>query len=142
MPSALLDTGIWYALCDQKEPPDRRRAANRIYLALEQYRLIVPWPIVYETLRTGFAKNRNAMMRFERELRRPRVDRIDDARYRKDALRNAFDSALQGRPLSLVDCYLRLLMDNNASIKYFATFNPRDFADVCRDRRIEMLGGL
>lgn len=60
--------------------------------------------------------------------------------HRDDALAHAIEWSLRrGRPLSLVDCVLRLLLDDvQTKTRYLATFNPRDLADVCKARRIEL----
>jgi len=57
------------------------------------------------------------------------------------ALERATDAFLQRtRPLSLVDCVVRLILDDvNTKINYFITFNRGDFSDVCRRRAIEMV---
>ena len=53
----------------------------------------------------------------------------------------ALESSLKGRrPLSMVDCLIRLLLDDaNTRIDYLATFNVRDFGDVCRNNGVEIL---
>ena len=53
----------------------------------------------------------------------------------------AFSSALTGRrPLSMTDCLIRLIMDErNVKIDLLATFNVKDFVDVCRKQRIELI---
>jgi hypothetical protein len=53
----------------------------------------------------------------------------------------ALESSLrQNRPLSMVDCLLRLLLEDvNTRISYLATLNERDFADVCRKKGIEII---
>lgn len=55
--------------------------------------------------------------------------------------RDAETKALKkNRPLNMVDCLLMLIIkDINVNISYFATFNDKDFIDVCRKRQIEIL---
>ena len=44
------------------------------------------------------------------------------------------------RPLSMVDCLIRLMIEDvNVKLHYLATFNHRDFLDVCAARRIEII---
>jgi len=76
MPRALIDTGIWYALCDKSEPRPDRESAARIHSNLSRHEVIVPWPVVYETLGTKFTKNRPALACFDRALRGDRVARL------------------------------------------------------------------
>jgi hypothetical protein len=101
---------------------------------------VVPWPVLYETLGARFARNRPAMERFEQEIKASRTVLLDDAPYRDDALAHALDWSLRrGRALSLVDCVLRLLLDDvQTRIQYLVTFNQRDFVDICAARRIEL----
>ncbi|CAH2405647.1 hypothetical protein MES4922_40360 [Mesorhizobium ventifaucium] len=41
----------------------------------------------------------------------------------------------------MVDCLIRLMLDDrNLKINYLATWNEGDFDDVCRKRRIEIIG--
>jgi predicted nucleic acid-binding protein len=140
MASILVDTGIWYALCDSKDQAVSREVVDDIYARLRLHSVVVPWPIAYETLRSQFVRNRLALERFERELKSPNTVLIDDAPYREDALGLSIESSLRrGRPLSMVDCIIRLLIDDvKMKIRYLVTFNARDFVDVCRNRQVEL----
>jgi len=80
------------------------------------------------------------MERFEREIKSARIVRVDDTPYREDALSLSIESSLRRRrPLSMVDCMLRLLIDDvKTRIRYFVTFNQADFIDICTARQIEL----
>lgn len=108
---------------------------------LGQCQVVIPWPTMYETLRTKFVKKAPALHQFRTYLKHPRVQYLDDVSYREQAMEIAFSSALvDRRPLSMIDCLIRLIMnDSNVRIDVLATFNPKDFADVCRKRRIELI---
>jgi predicted nucleic acid-binding protein len=136
----LVDTGVWYAFCDPRDRVVSREVAEDLHGRVEAHSVLVPWPVAYETLSTRFVRNRLAMERFERELRSPRVEFVDDAPFRDEAIAQSFEWSLRrGRPLSLVDCVLRLLLDDvRTRIRYLATFNPRDFNDICAKRKIEL----
>lgn len=140
MASILVDTGIWYSLCDARDNAASREVIDDLYRRVKVHKIIVPWPIVYEVLRTRFVRNRLALERFEQELKSSGIVIVDDTPYRDDAYALSLVSSLQRqRPLSMVDCVLRLLMDDvNTKISYLATFNHGDFADVCKARRIEL----
>lgn len=140
MASILVDSGVWYSLCDPRDRTVSREVINDIHARVSVHTIVVPWPIVYETLRTRFVRSRPAMERFEHEIRSPGVILLDDAPYRDDALAHAIEWSLRrGRPLSMVDCVLRLLLDDaQTRIQYLVTFNQRDFVDVCAARRIEL----
>jgi hypothetical protein len=102
---------------------------------------VIPWPITYETLCTKFVKNRLALKGFERLLKSPKVNILDDAPYREAALELSFNSSLRaGRPLSLTDCHLRVVIDSlDTRIRYLATYNVRDFHDVCTQRNVQVI---
>jgi hypothetical protein len=74
-------------------------------------------------------------------LKSTHVEYLDDAPYREAALDLAFSSSLTDfRPLSMVDCLIRLLLDDiNVRVHYLATFNRADFNDLCQKRRIELI---
>lgn len=102
---------------------------------------IIPWPITYETMSSKFAKNRLAMQGFEKQLKSPRIQFLDDVSYRESALKHALDSSLrQQRPLTLTDCLLRVVIDEpGPGLKYLATYNVKDFSGVCLRNKIEIL---
>lgn len=135
----LVDTGVWYAICDPRDRPSERDAVDKILEALRFETILVPWPVLYETLRTRFSKNTIAMAHLGRFLRQSRTRLVDDAPYRDAALNTAFAFASH-RPMSLVDCLLRLMLeDRELRIDRLATYNARDFVDVCGRRKIEIL---
>jgi len=139
MQNVLADTGIWYALFDSRDEHYEDAIGKADYLDLHQ--VVVPWPVLYETLGTRFVKNSLAFGAFERYLKKPHISFLDDGAYREQALRVSLDSSLRhSRPLSLVDCAIRLILEDvDVKIDYLATFNKRDFADVCRKRSIEII---
>lgn len=101
------------------------------------YSLIVPWPTIYETLRTQFVKNRSALVRFEQEIRSSRVVLLDDTPYREDAFALSLRESVRGRHLSMVDCMIRLVIEDvSIRIDRLATYNAKDFVDLCAKRRI------
>jgi len=111
-------------------------------------RLIVPWPIVYETVSTQMVKNRKAMLIMERDWTllssRQQLDLLSDLPFRDGVVDECFDElkkpAVHYRRLSAVDRVLRkILADRNVGIAVFITFNPKDFEDVCRASRRVML---
>lgn len=139
MEYALVDTGVWYALFDNR---DQHHAEAREKLELlEFFQLLMPWPVAYETLRTRFVRNTDALRRFERFLEIRRVTYLDDALFRNAAFNASLESSLRGgRPLSMVDCLIRFILDDvNTRVDYLATFNAPDFADVCAFRGIEII---
>lgn len=140
MQTILVDTGVWYAIFDPRDRPKERDEMIALGDILENERVVVPWPVTYETMCTRFTDNRIALEAFERLLKRPTIHIISDDKYRDEAVDECFESSLrQKRPLSLTDCLLRgVLRDPALRIKYFATFNERDFVDVCAPKGIEI----
>lgn len=140
MARVLIDTGVWYSRYDPRDRAASPEDIEAVFNLVQPFDVILPWPIAYETLRTRFTRNRIWMSLFEAELKSPRIQFIDDAPYRTDAIEYAFESTRNGRPLSMVDCVLRLIMDDrNINIDYFATWNCIDFCDVCASRKIEII---
>lgn len=139
MEFVIVDTGVWYALFDSRDA--HHGEVDEKADLLEVLNVVVPWPTAYETLRTRFVKNAAALVRFERFLKSPNVHFFEDDVFRTSALELSLNSSLRkGRPLSMIDCLIRLILDDtDKRIRYLATFNPRDFVDVCMKRRVEMI---
>jgi predicted nucleic acid-binding protein len=139
MQYALADTGLWYAMFDQHDQY-HSQAKGKVEI-LDASRIVLPWPTLFETLRTRFVRNTVALGRFERFLKTPNIIYLDDSPFRHAAMELALESSLrQKRPLSMVDCLIRLLIEDvNTRIGYLATFNVRDFADVCRINGVEII---
>jgi predicted nucleic acid-binding protein len=136
----LVDTGVWYAVFDARDRPYDRPAVERLAARIRTMSIIVPWPVTYETICSKFARNRTALGNFERFLKSSRIDFLDDSPYRDKAFDRAFASSLRGnRPLGLTDCLLREMLGcANLRIDYLATYNARDFYDVCAEHHVEI----
>jgi predicted nucleic acid-binding protein len=137
---AIADTGFWIALFD---PRDQNHASARARADwIELATLIVPWPILYETLRTRFVQRRDWLTRLNGRLKKPNVEFIDDANYRDEAyaLTVEYATRQRPRPISMVDMLCRLLIaDPSIRVEYLLTTNPRDYLDVCRTRNVELI---
>ncbi|MBN1972515.1 MAG: hypothetical protein JW787_02655 [Sedimentisphaerales bacterium] len=138
MEYALADTGVWYGIFDSRD--SRYNEAQSKIIFFESFKIVIPWPTVYETLRTRFVKNKPALKLYETFLKKPNFEYLDDSVYRDEAFRLSVESSLNGRPISMVDCLLRLIIDDpNAKINYLLTFNQPDFIDICKKNRVEIL---
>lgn len=111
-------------------------------------RFAIPWPIMYESISTRFARDRRRVGLIQRDLKRmetrKQVQYVDDQSFRDQAfeelLREADKPPDHYRALSLVDRVVRLMLsDVNLKIDFFITFNRGDFHDVCTKSRIVML---
>jgi hypothetical protein len=68
MSLVVLDTGVWYSICDPKDTTRPREQIDDIYDKLKPHTIILPWPVAYEILRTRFVKNKLALARFEQDV--------------------------------------------------------------------------
>jgi predicted nucleic acid-binding protein len=66
---ALADTGLWYAMFDRSD--EHHSEAKDKAEVLELFQIVLPWPTLYETLRTKFVRNPVALGQFERFLKSP-----------------------------------------------------------------------
>ena len=139
MEFTLVDTGIWIAMFDPRD--QHRDRIEEISEYLEICHLVMPWPTLYETLRTRFVRRPQAVQGLEKLLKRPNISFLDDAPYRQNALQLCFSTVTQSyRALSMTDCLIRLILEDvNNKISSLATFNHKDFFDVCSKRQIEMI---
>jgi predicted nucleic acid-binding protein len=135
--TVLTDTGFWYALYDAGDAYHEQ--AKEKGGLLETSTVLLPWPCLYETLNTRFAKNTLAVRRFEALLRQGHVIRLPDESYRELAL-EAVMTTIASRSMALVDMVIRLILDDvNVRKHGLLTFNQKDFSDLCRKHQIEML---
>jgi predicted nucleic acid-binding protein len=141
MSVVILDTGLWYGLLDPADPYHAKAASHAYIIENGANTILFPWPIAYEILRTKFTKNERAMEKLSRVLKSRNVGIEDDALFRHDAMEHCWQAChLQKRSLSLVDCVLRLMIeDPNLRVDVFVTFNPGDFHDACRRKQVEMI---
>lgn len=138
--TVLVDTEFWIALFDPRKPePHAAAVARADYLELAA--LVVPWPILYETLRTRFVRRREWTTQLDQRLKRPDVVFVDDQPYRDDAYTLTIEySTRWRRPISMTDMLCRLLIaDREVQIDYLLTNNRSDFEDVCLERGVEIL---
>jgi predicted nucleic acid-binding protein len=133
----LTDTSFWYALYEPRDQYHTQALAKADLL--DSATLLLPWPVLYETFNHRCAKNTAEAERFQLLLRKPNVLLLPDNPYRQDALDLAFRN-LRRRSMALVDIIIRLILDDvDVRKNALLTFNPRDFSDVCRNRRVEII---
>ncbi|MCP3104360.1 hypothetical protein LZ198_36400 [Myxococcus sp. K15C18031901] len=110
--------------------------------------LVVPWPILYETVSTRMARRSESMKQLERDLKllrqRNRLSMLFDRKMREQALGECFDELKKRgagyRALSLVDRVVRLMLLNPKNrLHALVTFNREDFEDVCRTRKLQLI---
>jgi len=135
--TALVDTGFWYALLDQRDPYNK--SATEKAETLFKLRYLLPWPVMYETLCTRFARRPLALRTFELFLKRPNAIHVDDTQYRMTALSLTLSNNNR-RAISFVDHVLRMVIDDSTfRVDCLFTFNPNDFRDICLKKRVELI---
>ena len=139
MNNILVDTCFWYALFDESDEYYHR--AQKMANYLEFGNIMLPFPILYETLNTRFSKRIEWMSVFQEYMNRESTSLIPDTEYRQQALSNTFFYSLdRRRPMALVDMSIRLMMEDvNLNINTLITFNVNDFSDVCRIKGVELI---
>ena len=139
MNRVIIDTGFWRAIYDSQD--DYHKISVKIserIINSREYRLVVPFPTMYELLRTEFVKRKIALQNIDKIIKDiSRVDLIYDEQYRDKAYSEMITTK---RNLSFVDCIVRAMLDDaTLNIKGLITFNNGDFDDICRKKRIELI---
>ncbi|MBF0507846.1 MAG: hypothetical protein HQK57_02845 [Deltaproteobacteria bacterium] len=133
----MVDTSFWIALYDIKDRRHSEAVDRESVLTISN--VILPWPILYETLRTRFVK-RPWGLQFRLLLSTLQVSHVCDTPYRQRAYDDTVSDSNVRRGISMVDMLIRLMLeDKSLGITHLLTFNVKDFEDVCRERRIELV---
>ena len=135
----LIDSGYWFGLYDKLD--SYHNSANDIADKIENYKIIVPYPSMYEVLNSKFIKNKQRLSQFEETMKSDKIEFIFDEDYREDAINNTYSIHRKVTPqISLVDSIIReMLKDVNIKIDFLVTFNEKDFKDVCDIRKIKII---
>ena len=134
----LVDFGFFVALFNERD--QHHASARRLEEWLDFVPIVLPWPILYETVNTRLARRPQNLAKFGAIARLPETLLLDDAPYREDS----FAAVLAQNPargaLSLVDAVLcNIIEDVNVPISAMLTFNDRDFLAVCHENNVELL---
>jgi hypothetical protein len=137
----LVDTGFLYALFDESDPYHNKVIERGMVDFLEFGNIVLPHPILYETLNTRFVKRKEWCNIFNTYLSKGSTVLVSDEVYKEKALSITMQNAISGRrPMSLVDAVIRLMLDDvNLNISALITFNVEDFVDVCMQKKIELI---
>lgn len=110
--------------------------------------IVLPWPVMYESLNTRFVSNPRQIEEIGRDLTRWRANRrlefIDDLKFRDDALADCLNKAgpisARRRLLSLVDRVLIAMLDDpNLRIEAVFSNDTDAFTNVCRRNGKELI---
>lgn len=120
----LVDTGFFFALYDERD--DRHGDALEKQEWLGVLGVVMPWPVLYETMNIRFARRSDIMTRFHALVSSQNTLLVDDSSYRNRAYGRAVASSRRGKPVSLVDAILQAIIgDVNIPIAAMLTFNRR-----------------
>jgi len=135
------DAGFLIGVYDQRDERHGHAVKSFVtWFGSGAHRLLVPWPMLYETVSTRMARNAKAMALMERDWKRlqtlSQLELIPDEPFRDGVMDECFDELRKPRQhyrcLSAADRVVRrMLSDQNLRIQALITYNPRDFADVC-----------
>lgn len=131
MSRLIVDTCIWYALFDPTD--DKHSYSDIIENILEYHNLIIPYPVLYETLNTRFVKNNykqcDGLFSFINDPQK--VSLVPDCRYREKALNIIKQGLNNHQHYSLVDIIIRLMMEDvDLGDKSVLSFNKNDFTGI------------
>ena len=131
----LVDTGFFIAMYVERDSHHVEAQSKRELLDL--FAIILPWPVLYETINSRFSRRRGIMARFDALITSGNTTLLDDSPYRVGAYRTVARNARW--PLSLVVAVLRAIIeDTSVAVAAVLTFNPGDFHDVCRPHSVEL----
>ena len=140
----LVDSSFFFALFNPED--DFHSKALKEQDTLDKFPIIVPWPILYETINSKFVKSPETIKSFENIMRRPDAEFLDDSKYRDEAYQKTLALAKRGYrreedgPRSLVDSVLHtILEDVNVRISAMLTFDDNDFRYICARRDVELI---
>ena len=132
----LTDTGYLIALYDERD--EHYATARSNSHLLERHPVVLPWPVLYETINTRFARRPTILTRIDAVIASANTLLLDDSPYREAAYQQVQQTSRQ-RPLSLVDAVLRAVIeDENVSIAGLLTFNAKDFYDLCYPHDVDL----
>ena len=136
----LVDSGFFVALFNERD--QHHASARRLEEWLDVGPIILPWPILYETVNTRLTRRPQDLAKFGAIVQLPETLLLDDAPYREDSFAVVLAQNPARRSLSLVDAVLcNVIEDVNVPVSAMLTFNRRDFSAVCRENNVELLSG-
>jgi predicted nucleic acid-binding protein len=142
------DAGFLIGVYDERDPHHQESVEYFVTLFdAEANRLLIPWPVLYEALSTRMARNVKGLRAMERDWKRlqtlSQLELIPDDPFREGVIEECFEELNKPqrhyRTLSAADRVVRkMLSDINLRVQGLITYNPQDFADICRrfDRQI------
>ena len=119
----LVDTGYFIALHSKRD--EHNATAKQYERLLEVRPVVLPWPVLYETINTRFAKRPHILKQIDVIIEKKSTRLLDDSPYRAAAYAKVLQTSPK-RPLSLVDAVLRAVIeDASVQISTLLTFQRK-----------------
>ena len=136
----LADTCFWISLCDPTESNHSEAISMmETILATRTHTLLVPHPVLYETLRTEMVKKPERVLILTKYIEQ--VVKVPDGDYIDEAFHLVEQQAImRNGTASMVDIVIKLMADDlRNNVKGIITRNGRDFSAFCQKRKIPMV---
>ena len=133
----LIDSCFWIALLDPRTNPKDNELAKDIYTLIENHKLIVPFPTLYEFVNSRLSR-KEQRIELERIFSKPNIQKISAEKYKEDALNSYFSkSKFYTEDKSLVDEILILMMDDvNLKVDYLISLDgPLNNVAISKGKR-------
>ena len=103
---------------------------------IKLFHILLPWPVMYEFMRTQFVRDKRVVNRLIRVLKTLKIHYFCDSNYREKAFKQTLEwSSIGKRDISFVDMILRcILQDINVKVDLIVTCDCSAFTDICKRR--------
>lgn len=120
----VVDSCFWISLFDPGNNIATADKAEKIAYDISNETIIIPFPTLYEFVNSRLSR-REARINVEKLLQKPNVLKIDDTKYKDQALQNFFvKSNYDYSDISLVDEVIKLIIeDPELKIDYLISFD-------------------
>ena len=138
----IADTCFWISLCDPTESDhDEIMKMMDVMRRDRSHRILVPHPVLYETLRTNVVKKPEQVMLLIKYFNDDIVIRVPDNEYVDQAYTLVNQQAERGKgTASMVDIVIMLMAEDvRYRVKAILTKNGRDFVGFCQQKQIGMI---
>lgn len=139
----LADTCFWISLCDTTDAvhAEVKNMMDKI-LADRCHKIIVPHPVLYETLCTRLVKNPKQVLLLTKYF--SKVEMISDKEYVNEAYMQVEQQAtMEKGTASMVDILIMLMAaDPKNNVKGILTHNVRDFSTFCQKKKMLMIENM
>ena len=134
----LVDTSFFIALFNKRD--EHHVSARKMEEWLDVMPVLLPWPILYETVNTRLVRRSESLARFDAIIRSTKTTLLDDTPYRPELLSTRLTRHLSVNGLSLVDAILcQIIEDVNVSVSVMLTFDKGNFLTICQQNNVELL---